>query len=522
VTSEESRDENNGKEKALAATTNTETPFVPRLVEPDLYALPDTLKATYQPLGLLPSTLLTGVIGNLVLLWDTTIKSHKVRQFFHIFFTSGPLQSLTEVLLEMKRASWRTTMQWLQWTVSFVVKALVLKAFCTVVLQDLFLRPSRVSTAQLQSQYVLPSTLSKFREMPLSTSSSVKNATTLIGLHWLEYRATKDRNGHDNTTSTSNSSIDPETGRTKSILYCNHGFGASSLSWLPALKTLTHSLHCDIGLAHDALGFGFSEARSEDREEKEETELLHWYTWEGSAEIAQSLLHEQYSLQSNDTVVLMGHSMGALTTLYLALKLPKEIPKRIVLVAPALGVRPSRSRKSSPKKTLLPRRGRVVSFVKRARSVLLESPAKYVLRRTVGLPGFWKSGLKPVWGNAERLKDTDVLRFQWPSIHQGWEDGLIRFTKAVSGSSSHTSSMGDVCNKNDLLQGMPDEEALLRVLALPNTKVEVILGGKDRVVSPAQIRRFLKEFPQICVTELPGLGHDPFEEDVGSFVQALN
>ncbi len=66
---------------------------------------------------------------------------------------------------------------------------------------------------------------------------------------------------------------------------------------------------------------------------------------------------------------------------------------------------------------------------------------------------------------------------------------------------------------------MSDTELLQRVWDLPNTTVHVIAGSQDRIVPLAQLRKFFAPFPQIEITEMPGLGHDPFEEDVDSFVK---
>ena len=451
---------------------------LPPLFDEDLYEIPSELNPTYTPLDRLTKSLLYGVSGNIALIWDGTAKSRKVRKIFGLLFAS-PFVGITETLLEIKRASWRTTFQWFYWLAGFLIRCIVLNTLATAILQEIFLRPSRLSTESLQSRYVLPSTLSRFQQIPVQ----VQNASTSIGLHWLQYR---------NDDSRADCSAD---------VYCNHGFGASSLSWLPILKKVTQKLGCRTGLAHDALGFGLSEAPEECSDGSED---LYWYSSSGSARIAKSLLQAN-SLGRNGTAVLLGHSMGALTTLRLALDLPVKVNKRIVLVAPALGVRPPPAAKTNK------RQGTMSPFLRRARSWILEKPSKYILRRAVGSPGFWKNGLKSAWGDSKRLKDADVLRFQWPSLHKGWETGLINFVKAQSQSFPY-----------DKFQQMSDEELLVRVLALPNTKVEVVVGENDRIMPPRSVRRFLEPFPRVPITELPSMGHDPFEEDVEVFLQTLD
>lgn len=460
------------------SSTDAKEKAPPLLVDEDLFAIPKELQPTYRPLDWFSSTLLIGVMGNIALIWDGTLKSQKIRNFFQLMFNKGPAFSFTQLVLEFQRASWSTWWQWIRWLIGFLARCAFLTTVSTMLLQDIFLRPSRLSARILKEQFTLPSTLSRFEQL----EAQGQNVTANIGLHWLEY------NNYDNAR------------ESKRVVYFNHGFGASSLSWLPCLKRLTKKLGCQIGLAHDALGFGFSEISSKNSD----GDPLYWYSTAGSADLAKSLLHQKYPLSQNDTIVLVGHSLGALTTLKMSLNLPKEAEKRIILVAPALGIRQPPSGKSTE-----PTR-KSSGLLRIARTWLLERPSEYVLRRAVGRPGFWRSGLKVAWGDAKRLKDNDVLRFQWPSIHRGWETGLVRFTRAQSKLFQH-----------DRLGPMPDEELLIRVLAMPNTRVEVILGENDRIVPTDRVRKFLKPFPNISVTELAGLGHDPFEEDVEAFLQAI-
>lgn len=452
----------------------------PTLVDEDLYALPSDLQPTYRPLDWFAQVLVAGVMGNIALIWDGTLKSQKIRNVFHLMFSRGPVYTLTEIMLQFQRASWSTTWQWIRWLVGFLIRCTMLSTFTVMVLQDIFLRPSRISTGKLEKDYFLPSTLSQFDQVAVQKGTE----SASVDLHWLEYRN------------------DDNVGAQRRILYCNHGFGASSLSWLPCLKKMTQRLGCHVGLAHDALGFGFSEVNDDASSANEDP--LYWYSFPGSAHLANSLL-QKHSLGQNDTVVLVGHSMGALTTLRLALELPKETEKRIILVAPAFGLRqPPGARKSAGRTAKTP------GVVKFARTWLLERPFQYVLRRAVGRPGFWRKGLQLVWGDANRLKDSDVLRFQWPAVHRGWEVGLVRFARAQAKAFS-----------DDDLSSIPDEELLIRVLALPNTEVEVVLSEKDRVVNPLRSRSFFEPFSSITVQELAGVGHDPFEEDVDAFLCAI-
>jgi pimeloyl-ACP methyl ester carboxylesterase len=136
---------------------------------------------------------------------------------------------------------------------------------------------------------------------------------------------------------------------------------------------------------------------------------------------------------------------------------------------------------------------------------------KYALRRIVGTEGSWKSGLKAAWGDPAKVSDGDVLRFSWPSIGENWEEGILNFASA---------------------QGLPQEDELdddrtllQRVLDLPNTKVVVVLGSKDRVVPSTHVKKFMENFDRkdrVPIIELDGLGHDAFEEDTEAFCDAVD
>ena len=92
------------------------------------------------------------------------------------------------------------------------------------------------------------------------------------------------------------------------------------------------------------------------------------------------------------------------------------------------------------------------------------------------------------------------MRFQWPSIRQGWEQGLLRFSRAQSVA--------------------VDERGILQhVLNRPNTRLVVIHGSKDRVISNAMLNKGL--IPGVQMIQLDGQGHDPFEEDVELFVSTV-
>jgi hypothetical protein len=152
---------------------------------------------------------------------------------------------------------------------------------------------------------------------------------------------------------------------------------------------------------------------------------------------------------------------------------------------------------------------------------------------------FWNRGLQMAWGNPQLVTDSDALRFAWPSIGVGWERGLLSFARAQA--------------RPPVLD---DAQLFQRVVQLPHTTLKIIVGSKDRVVSPAMVRRFVQRQQQqqqasllssgtssnnnddangkngvlstppqqvgmVNIQEMEGLGHDPFEENVDGFVELV-
>jgi pimeloyl-ACP methyl ester carboxylesterase len=449
---------------------------VPHPDEPNLYRFPASFQPSYRPLPLVPRIAVT-LLSSFVSL-ATTWKAWQIRAWL--------LQTMRAPVLNSSQTTWPPALSWssllypglvpflrrLPWKklVEAAAKVYLLTRFSTVILQERFWPCTRVSTPELAQRFHLPSPLSRYQPVVHNNNGT---SSTHHGVHWLEYK----NNSTDNISVT-----DPSF----DAIYVNHGFGASSLSWLPALPALVQQTNAAVGLGHDAPGFGFTDR----------PDHLRDYSLAASANIGSALLLRRCNV--TNSVLLLGHSMGALTTLRMALQLTDVPKQRIILVAPALGLRRTRSR-SVRKET---------QTKGRTRGVVVPTVACFLLRRLVGSPNFWRKGLRTVWGNPSRVSDSDVLRFQWPAVGQGWERGLFNFARA---------------------QQLPhvryhesDEELLQQVLDMPNVSgVDVIVGTKDRVVPLRQVQKFLKDFSSVRVTELEGLGHDPFEEDVEGFVQTV-
>ena len=185
---------------------------------------------------------------------------------------------------------------------------------CRFIVQEIFFSPSSIAQPW---KHLQPCSLSKSTTVTVSpTFPSEKEIDTKepLGIHYIQY---------DNEQQ---QALREGNGFAFDALHCNHGFGASSLSWLPALPSLTRAAKAPFGIAHDCLGFGLTQR----------SKTLPYYTSTGTASIGTQLL-QQNQQDNASSVVLLGHSMGCVATLIMALHfIPRETKKLVVLVAPAL------------------------------------------------------------------------------------------------------------------------------------------------------------------------------------------
>jgi len=448
----------------LASSSAEDAGAVPRVMvdidpekhpeNPLLYLIPEDLRPTYRPLPRLVQTavILASAYFSAVSTWER----FTFIQPLAILRKLRPAPPLRELI-------------------AFATKTILGALIVQLSLQEIFCRPSRISVNNLRERYYLPSTLSQYQNLQVSTKNE---EPAPIGIHYLKYA-----NGKKGTLK-----LD--------AIYVHHGFGASSLSWLPTLPSLVDRLDARVGLGHDMVGFGFTDRQ----------DILDWYTTDSSARISQAVFSKEVEANGYraSAALLFGHSLGAIGVLKMALGLPREISKHVILCSPALGLSGNFSEESNENHA--PRffrrvKNRITSFF---RSFVIFPTGGYILRRAVGSKNFWRRGLeKAAWGNPDKLKASDVLRYQWPSIGRGWERGLLQFASA---------------------QRRNDDISLLReVLNLPNTTVSVIIGSNDKVIRPDLTRDFLANFEgaNIRVIELDGLGHTTFEEDVDTFVNAV-
>ncbi|KAL3826251.1 hypothetical protein ACHAXA_006279 [Cyclostephanos tholiformis] len=468
--------------------------------------------------------------------------------------------------------------------ISLLLRTALLWRVVELIVQERYLRPRRVTTSHLAEGGRLPSALSGYAVVtPLSmttdaTAADVTAATATavpIGVHSLRYarRGTTATAASANDDDDDDDDLDEKERRARRRHYdgisLHHGFGASSLSWLPILPRLVER-YGRYAVAHDAPGFGFT-----DRPDGDACGGMGLYAYgsENSAGIGLALLREGLdsglggrggasedeasstggvvddaydaigsggggggasTTTTTRSIAIFGHSMGSRAALFAALKCSSDLdlcmrPELVVLVAPALAglTLPSRARRRYSRRgsrDVAPSgrrdgRRRMGGIVRRIwltwRRAFVDRPLRYGLRRLVcGSRDFWRKGLTLAWGDPSRLSDSDVLRFQWPSIGVGWEGGLINFSK---------SRILSYPTPRDSLEFMDDGRLFEEVARLNNTRIVIIYGSRDRVVriDDGAANELRRKFPNVAVIKMEGCGHDPFEEDVSAFMSAL-
>eukprot|EP00565_Helicotheca_tamesis_P005541 CAMPEP_0185739574 /NCGR_PEP_ID=MMETSP1171-20130828/35720_1 /TAXON_ID=374046 /ORGANISM="Helicotheca tamensis, Strain CCMP826" /LENGTH=316 /DNA_ID=CAMNT_0028411181 /DNA_START=748 /DNA_END=1698 /DNA_ORIENTATION=+ len=299
------------------------------------------------------------------------------------------------------------------------------------------------------------------------------------------------------------------------------------------MRPLVERLDAKVGISHDGVGFGFTNRPPTRLRMKSDLAPYSSAGWAalGNAlllnriqkdeEIASSSKNGNLNLNGQKRVVLVGHSMGAAATLKMALTLPKEVVKVVVLVAPALIAQSSGRGKScdimkyenkgsqktsvitSCIRNLLSRYwSRIGAYVTHFRSTILDLSIFYFLRRVVSTPGFWSAGSYHTIGF---YWDLSILGFQWPAISHDWERGILGFVKSR------------------LVSACPyaggELELLNDVLMLPKTSLIIIHGTNDDIVPISMTRKILQEVSDgIQFFEMEGKRHMPQVEKPEEFM----
>ena len=389
--------------------------MIARQDEPNLYNFPSYLKPTYQPMSMLLQIFIAIVSAIIVTVGRANISQFLSTTTIRRTFIDGQLPNILQKLLlsiitsiEIRKGLW------------FLLRTAILSTIVKLSIQEVFYLPSRVTTKYLAERGMLPSKLSHYttvKPVPIvsapikSNNAKVVVATTTsstwkegddssqwmddvpssIGVHSLQYTRQQQKTDNNNTNNS----------KLHDGIYFYHGFGASSLSWLPILPSLVkrigNSNRGAIGIAHDAPGFGFT-----DRPNADIDGGLHQYGSESNVGIGVALMNESLAKLNNEAkkhIAIFGHSMGSKSALLMALYYASQqkqdiVPSLVVLVAPALeGVTlPSRRgyglKSASRRKELLSNNSYWIrKLAKRVwiawRKVFVDYPFRYGLRRLV-------------------------------------------------------------------------------------------------------------------------------------------
>ena len=106
--------------------------------------------------------------------------------------------------------------------------------------------------------------------------------------------------------------------------------------------------------------------------------------------------------------------------------------------------------------------------------------------------------------------DTDALSSQWPSIRQGWEKGILAFTRSRVASTCYYDG-GEL----QLLQDVAN---------MDNTKMIIVHGTLDPVVPIQRSVNILENIHgknDIAFLKMDNVGHDPFEENPDEFLKIV-
>uniref|UniRef100_A0A7S4Q291 AB hydrolase-1 domain-containing protein n=1 Tax=Alexandrium monilatum TaxID=311494 RepID=A0A7S4Q291_9DINO len=284
--------------------------------------------------------------------------------------------------------------------------------------------------------------------------------------------------------------------RAPRLAVCFHGFGASALSWERGWVSLGKKLNAEV-LAFDAPGFGLTERPPLPL--KNEALDSSPYRCGTSAEIARALVRihgRQKPDPGGCDLVLLGHSLGAISASLTALALPpgEQARTSLVLESPAIFAPAAGGRKAGP----APGPPRLSPPAWRLWPIVALLP--WVLRRLVYRRRFWERGLGLAGGADERL----LTHYRWPSLVQNWDKGLARFVATR-------------------LHGELEEADIVERLATARRdnglRVLLVHGEGDSIVPVSNSER-LAEALGAKLVRVPDCGHVAHEQAPEAFAAA--
>lgn len=287
----------------------------------------------------------------------------------------------------------------------------------------------------------------------------------------------------------------PSTSNTQvPLAICLHGFGANLSSFEICSQQLCSLFNF---VAYDTPGFGLTTRPSS----------LSFYTSIFSSRITTSLAHAYNT--NNNKYVLIAHSLGSISAAYTTIKNPSEI-LAVILIAPA--ILPS---SSSSNISLMTRLSRFIARTITSISVILTAlltPLLIPLLRFIVTPeSFWRNSLNFARGPNTQCTDDVVAKYRQPVCVEGWEAGILNFTRATLKERSKAIRL----QSNDYLGNLAD---LPIELAPP---MLIVHGEKDKLVPLENSKRIADTLNKSTLVIMKDVGHVPHEENSSAFVDIV-
>ncbi len=253
----------------------------------------------------------------------------------------------------------------------------------------------------------------------------------------------------------------------KAPLLLLHGFGGSIGHWrnnIPALSE-HHSLY-----ALDLLGFGSSQ------------KAIAQY----GTDLWLEQVYDFWRTFIQEPVILVGHSIGSMVCLALAVKYPEMVQGMVMFTLPdasVLGLPKWLGSKPVKQLTAIP-----LGLAKR---IVTFPPLFVLLFRTIRRPRVLKGWAKGAYGQASAVNDDLVDVFSSPAYDRGAARALMAMINAKSSG-----------------------EAYLAKDVLPRIQVPMLLvwGKKDQAVPFSLARKFLAYSDRIELIALDDIGHCAHDE----------
>jgi len=231
------------------------------------------------------------------------------------------------------------------------------------------------------------------------------------------------------------------------------------------------------------------------------------YSLTGNAILGSALIDAETSMP-DDEVVVIGHSMGAITASEVAVRQCSRRPVALVLVSPAFLLKAGAD--LEPPAHPKPRRGLSLGNVLSLR--LLRAIVRAFLQApgVVYSRGFWEKGLDGAAYKRKQLGEerfaAQVLRYRWPSLFRGWSEGLANFVVArlADGASEDVGAL----------------QRLVSAKGSGNLRVLIVTGSEDKVI-PASLTKRLQSMLECEMVVLEGVGHVAHEEEPAKFSEVV-